>query len=150
VIRGSDNPLARAASHSRPTQHLLAAAAHDLEVLQQLAVLERTLAGWVRHTAYGLDERWLEAAASLAPPEGGEQRTAPELLLPAAPPPALLAPLSEAQRAGLRAELAGKWKWSEGVEVRGGQPLLARAPQQTTGCDGYAVVTLPPPVRCIT
>lgn len=114
VIRGSDNPLARAASHGRPTQHLLAAAAYDLDVLQQLAVLERTLAGWVRHTAYGVDERWVEAAASLAP---RDPQAAPELRLPPTPPPALLAPLSELQRAGLRAELAGKWKWSEGVEV---------------------------------
>lgn len=74
----------------------------------------------VKDTVYGLKDQWLGAASSLALPQGSQP--APEamheaLLAAEAPPPALLAPLSEAQRAGLRAELAGKWRWSEGIEV---------------------------------
>jgi hypothetical protein len=122
IIKGSENPLARAAAAGRPTAHLHAAAAHDLDALQQLAVLEHTLAGWVQDTAYGLDDSWLTAAASLAP-AGEDPQPLGEALLGgsgsngAAPPAALLAPLSAVQRAGLRAEIAGKWKWSEAVEV---------------------------------
>ena len=120
VIKGTDNPLARAAACGKPTEHLRAAAAHDLDQLQQLAVAERTLATWVKDTAFGVTGEWLEAASCLAPTAPAQQ---PEpvheaLLASGGPPPALAAPLSAAQRAGLRAELAGKWRWSEGVEVR--------------------------------
>ena len=123
VIRGTENPLAKAAAAGKPTAHLRRAAAHDLDQLQRLAVGERTLAGWIKDTVYGgASEEWLEAASSLAPQEqhgaGQEPEAVHEALLrPAAPPPQLLAPLTEAQRAGLRAELAGKWKWSEGVDL---------------------------------
>jgi hypothetical protein len=43
----------------------------------------------------------------------------PESLLDsgAPPPPALLKPLSEAQRAALRAHLAAQPKWSQNVDV---------------------------------
>lgn len=34
------------------------------------------------------------------------------------PPPMLLSPLSDAQRAGLREKLASAWAWSENAEVR--------------------------------
>lgn len=120
IIKGSDSPLARAAAAGKPTAHLRAAAAADLDTLQQLAVAEKTLAGWVKDTVYGLTDQWLGAASSLALPQGSQP--APEavheaLLAAEAPLPALLAPLSEAQRAGLRAELAGKWRWSEGIEL---------------------------------
>lgn len=70
---------------------------------------------------YGLPDQWLEAASSLTPPQGSQpvpEAVHEALLAAEAPPPALLAPLSDAQRAGLRAELAGKWRWSEGIEVR--------------------------------
>ena len=123
VIRGTENPLAKAAAAGKPTAHLRRAAAHDLDQLQRLAVGERTLAGWIKDTVYGgASEEWLEAASSLAPQQqhgaGQEPQAVHEALLrPAAPPPQLLAPLTEAQRAGLRAELAGKWKWSEGVDL---------------------------------
>lgn len=56
IIKGSDNALARAAATGKPTAHLLAAAAHDLDVLQQLAVSEHTLALWVKETSYGVTE----------------------------------------------------------------------------------------------
>lgn len=225
IIKGSDSPLARAAAAGKPTAHLRAAAAADLDTLQQLAVAEKTLAGWVsawpgpscgwpgrlacvasaaeqglgwlgdavpgalalarargwqrraapdpptmlcnepgsqtgkgrqsatraskaqqRHwcrpfrvlpsplqvkdTVYGLTDQWLGAASSLALPQGSQP--APEavheaLLAAEAPLPALLAPLSEAQRAGLRAELAGKWRWSEGIEVGAECRLLLNA-----------------------
>lgn len=119
MIKGTDNPLARAAAAGKPTQHLHAAAARDLDQLQQLAVTERTLATWVKDTAFGLNGEWLDAACSLAP---AAPEHAPEpvhkALLAAEPLPTLAAPLSAAQRAGLRAELASKWRWSEGVEVR--------------------------------
>ncbi|KAL4458713.1 hypothetical protein ABPG75_013578 [Micractinium tetrahymenae] len=87
---------------------------------QQLAVTEKTLAGWVKDTVYGLTDQWLEAASSLTPPPGSQPAPEPvheALLAAGAAPPALLAPLTEAQRAGLRAELAGKWRWSEGIEL---------------------------------
>lgn len=141
VIKGSDNPLARAAAAGKPTAHLHRAAAHDLDVLQQLAVLERTLATWVRDSAYGVGEEWLEAASCLAPREGaaagGEPQPVPQALLGGeAPPPQLLAPLTDAQRAGLRAELAGKWKWSEGVEVRAGRAACWPAGHASGRCGG--------------
>lgn len=120
IIRGTDSPLARAAAAGKSTAHLRVAAAHDLDVLQQMAVLERTLAGWVKVTGYGVSEQWLEAASSLAPAADGQPQ--PEavheaLLAQSKPLPGLVAPLTEAQRAGLRAELAGKWRWSEGVQL---------------------------------
>lgn len=120
VIKATDNPLARAAAAGKPTQHLHAAAAHDLDQLQQLAVTEKTLASWVKDTAFGLSGEWLDAATSLAPaaPEQQPESVHKQLLAVAEPPPTLAAPLSTAQRAGLRAELASKWRWSEGVEVR--------------------------------
>ncbi|KAL4426710.1 hypothetical protein ABPG77_004766 [Micractinium sp. CCAP 211/92] len=120
VIKGSDSPLARAAAAGKPTRHLRAAAAADLDTLQQLAVTEKTLAGWVKDMVYGLPDQWLEAASSLTPPQGSQpvpEAVHEALLAAEAPPPALLAPLSDAQRAGLRAELAGKWRWSEGIEL---------------------------------
>lgn len=120
VIKGADNPLARAAAAGKPTEHLHAAAAHDLDQLQQLAVAETTLAGWVKDTAFGLSGEWLGAASSLAPaaPEQQPEPVHQALLAAAQLSPTLAAPLSAAQRAGLRAELASKWRWSEGVEVR--------------------------------
>ena len=70
VIRGTENPLAKAAAAGKPTAHLRRAAAHDLDQLQRLAVGERTLAGWIKDTVYGgASEEWLEAASSLAPQE---------------------------------------------------------------------------------
>lgn len=119
VIKATDNPLARAAAAGKPTEHLHAAAAHDLDQLQQLAVAEKTLASWVKDTAFGLSGEWLEAATRLAPAAPEQQpESVHKQLLAAEPPPTLAAPLSTAQRAGLRTELASKWRWSEGVEVR--------------------------------
>lgn len=46
IIRGADNPFSRAAAKGEPTAHLLPAVAHDLDVLQQLSVTERTMATW--------------------------------------------------------------------------------------------------------
>ncbi|KAL4859199.1 hypothetical protein ACK3TF_000961 [Chlorella vulgaris] len=128
IIKGSDNALARAAATGKPTAHLLAAAAHDLDVLQQLAVSEHTLALWVKETSYGVTEEWLQAANSMTRPaasggngtsNGAVTGAVPESLLDsgAPPPPALLKPLSEAQRAALRAHLAAQPKWSQNVDL---------------------------------
>ncbi|PSC71126.1 ATPase (AAA+ superfamily) [Micractinium conductrix] len=132
VIRGTESPLARAAATGKPTAHLRAAAGHDLDLLQQLAVLEHTLATWVKDSAYGTTDRWLEAASCVAAVVGGgggdsdggsgaaggaADPVLEALLSGQGPPAGLLAPLSEARRAALRAELAGKWRWSEGLEL---------------------------------
>lgn len=125
VIKGGDNPLAKAAACGKPTAHLHAAAEHDLNCLQQLAVADRTLATWVKDTAFGATDAWLEAASCLTPPQQFAPQPVHKALMAAeAPPPVLAAPLSEAQRAGLREKLAGAWRWGEGVEVR---PSLAVA-----------------------
>lgn len=68
---------------------------------------------------YGLDQAWLDAACSLAPPaQAGAPPTHEALLAPGyAPPASLAAPLGEAQRAGLREKLASAWRWGENAEV---------------------------------
>lgn len=66
VIKGSDSPLARAAAAGKPTQHLRAAAAADLDTLQQLAVTEKTLAGWVSALSPRRASTCLAAAACCA------------------------------------------------------------------------------------
>jgi hypothetical protein len=116
------NLLAHEAAAGKPNDKCHSAAAHDLDQLQRLAVSERTLAGWIKDTAgVGVTDQWLAGAISMTPEE---QRGTVELqaqhqgmMFPASPPPQLLAPLTKAQRAGLRAELAGKCKWSEGVDL---------------------------------
>ena len=115
VIKGSDNALAKAAARGEDTRRFQAAAAVDLDTLQSLALTEATLAGWVHQAAYGLPDGWLAAASSLGDPAAGGGATPQSVTneLPSEPPAALLAPLTNAQRAGLRAEIAGHWRWSE-------------------------------------
>ena len=154
AIRGADNPLARAAAAGKPMAHLLEAAAHDLDVLQQLATTEKTLAGWVQATAFGggVTDGWVAAASSLAP-ESTKPSSLPAALKTgrqAARGVALAAPLSEAQRAALRSELAGSWRWSEGLPcllaywVRCG-PAGRRAAAACLRLVGCSVSTLPAP-----
>ncbi len=140
IVRGGESPFAKAASKGEPTTHLLQAVAHDLDVLQQLAVTERTLANWVKDTAYGVSKSWLAAASSLAAPSGADgptpilqpqsqqqqgspsgsrgspdssaaQQRAPTWAGQA--PAWLLPPLSPEQRGGLMADIAGQSRWSE-------------------------------------
>lgn len=70
---------------------------------------------------FGLDKSWLGAACSLAPPQEAAAEAAHKALQGAGftPPPMLVGPLSDAQRAGLREKLASAWAWSENAEVRG-------------------------------
>jgi hypothetical protein len=120
VVRGGENPFCKAAAKGEPSDHLLQAVTHDLDVLQQLAVTEKTLATWVKGTAYGVSDAWLEAASSLAAPNGagtagGAAARAPNLV--GQPPAWLLPPLTAGQRAALMAEIAGQWRWSEAAAL---------------------------------
>lgn len=119
ALRGADNPFARAAAQGEDVAHLMPAAAHDWGVLQSLAVTEATLTSWVRDTVSGVSEGWADAAGSVGPrgtPPAGEPVDL-ATLLPEAPPPAVLAPLSAAQRAALRSELMHQWEWGAGAEL---------------------------------
>ena len=117
VILG-DNLLAQDAVAGKPTDKWHSAAAHDLDQLQRLAVSERTLAGWIKDIAgAGASDEWLKAASSLVPEEPSAATVPQGTLFPDSQPPLMLAPLTKAQRAGLRAELAGKCKWSENVDL---------------------------------
>jgi hypothetical protein len=126
-VLDGDSLFARAAARGEPVEHLYKAVAHDLDVLQQLAVTETTLAGWVKDNVNGLSDAWLDAACGLkaAPPPPGEDtrsdtgRTSSEsgssgagwaLCSPA--PPRILAPPTDEQRAALRADIAGRCAWS--------------------------------------
>lgn len=65
-------------------------------------------------------ENWVDAVCALAPaPAAKPMPGLKAMLAPTfAPPPALLAPLTAAQRAGLRARLARAQRWRSNAEVR--------------------------------
>lgn len=122
IVRGGDSPFAKSAAKGKPTQHLMKAVEHDLDVLQQLSVVDRTLATWVKETAYGVSPAWLAAASNLAPgsppssPDMAEAQPGTAATPPnwvGKPPQWLLPPLSAEQREMMKGEIAGQWRWSE-------------------------------------
>eukprot|EP00887_Chlorella_sp_A99_P006450 scaffold3.g6450.t1 len=115
VLRGVDNPLARAAARGEETSHLHAAAAADLDVLQQLAIADADLAEWVAESTFGVPDLWRAAASGLRTPPS-PPATAAAFSLPASPPPALLGPLPDERRVAARGLLSGQQDWSEAVD----------------------------------
>jgi hypothetical protein len=116
VLRCTDNPFVLAASRGEPTAHLHAAVAHDLNVLQQLAVADATLAQWTRNSA-NLSDEWMAAASSLhRMPPPSDKEGAYDIVLEAGAPQ-VLAPLSKTQRLEVCERIARCWKWSEAVPV---------------------------------
>jgi len=129
----SDSPFAKAAAKGENISHLLPAVTHDLDIIQKLAVPEQLLAEWVKESMkYGasISNDWLTAAASTTPLASSSSSSSPPPPPPSAAvlkssvipttnnslPHAFLAPLTKEQRAALRADIAGRWKWSECAE----------------------------------
>ena len=111
ILRGVDNPLARAAARGEETEHLLPAAALDLGALGRLAVSDAQLADWVNDTVPGLPREWHAAVSSLRSAAGSPHQNGAagaHFRLPEQPPPALLAPLSAVGRVAARGLLAGR------------------------------------------
>lgn len=86
------------------------------------SVVDRTLATWVKETAYGVSPAWLAAASNLAPgsssssPDMAEAQPGTAATPPnwvGKPPQWLLPPLSAEQREMMKGEIAGQWRWSE-------------------------------------
>lgn len=149
----SDSPFAKAAAKGENISHLLPAVAHDLDIIQKLAVPEHLLAEWVKDSMkYGasISNDWLAAAASTTPLASSSSSSPPppssssvvikSSVIPNTSdslPDAFLAPLTKEQRAALRADMAGRWRWSECAEE------LARY-YATYGCGivgGHRVLT---------
>jgi hypothetical protein len=117
ALAGAGSALARGAARGEDVSHLIPAAAHDLDVLQTLAVGDGLLGRWAQETGVGTatGEVWLAALEARAAP-GGAAAAAPPAPPPALPdvaPAAVLAPLAPAERAALRADIAGRWRWGE-------------------------------------
>jgi hypothetical protein len=116
AIAGAGSALARAAARGEDVAHLIPAAAHDLDVLQTLAV-DGLLGRWAQETGVGTaaGEVWLAALEARTAPGGAAAAAppAPPPVLPDVAPAAVLAPLTPAQRAALRADIAGRWRWGE-------------------------------------
>ena len=129
VITSSNAFSLAAAKGETPSAALRAAAASDLEALQQLCVAETTVAKWVRDAAdTNADEadgaRWLAASAALsaAGPSGAEaaaelatqlktaESTAAATSAPVGPP------LSAAQKRAWRDRIGSRARWRDGVE----------------------------------
>jgi hypothetical protein len=128
----SDSPFAKAAAKGENISHLLPAVTHDLDIIQKLAVPEQLLAEWVKESMkYGasISNDWLTAAASTTPLASSSSSSPPSpppssvvlksSVIPTTNDPlpdAFLAPLTKEQRAALRADIAGRWRWSECAE----------------------------------
>ena len=115
TLRGLENPFSRAAARSEPSSHFLPAVAHDLSVLQSLAVTEVTLAGWMQQSVSNLPESWTAAAPSFRPPSQPPSSSS-FFTLPQVAPAHILAPLTKAQRAALRSELC-RLRWGDAAEL---------------------------------
>jgi hypothetical protein len=110
VLRGADNPFAKAAARGEPTAHLLPSVRHDMNVIQQLSVSEATLAGWVRETVSSVSEDWMIAATTMSSTNGEGSNgsniaTHGSLDMPNDPPTHILAALTKHQRSQLRSRL---------------------------------------------
>ena len=127
-VISSSNAFSQAAAKGEPPSAALrAAAASDLEVLQQLCVAETTLAAWVREAADaeadGADgERWLAASAALSDAAAGPSGAAAaaeleaQLKASSAAMPHVGAALTPAQKRAWRDRIGSRARWRDGVD----------------------------------
>jgi len=125
VISSSNAFSQAAAKGETPSAALRAAAASDLEALQQLCVAETTLAAWVRDAADADSdeadgERWLAASAALSKagsPDGAAASAELEARLraPASNAPRVGPPLTAAQKGAWRDRIGSRSRWRDGV-----------------------------------
>ena len=126
VISSSNAFSLAAAKGEPPSAALRAAAASDLEVLQQLCVAETTLAAGVREAAdaeadEGDGERWLAASAALSDVGAGASGAAAAAELDAQlkakqASPLVGAALSAAQKSAWRDRIGSRARWRDGVD----------------------------------
>lgn len=123
ILRCTDSPFVQLASKAESTAHLHTAVAHDLDVLQQLAVADAVLASWVQFQS-GASEAWLAAASSVHGTANGKAMALGEIdddgvVVPQQGdvPGHALAPLTKQQRLAVCSEIAKSWKWSEAVKL---------------------------------
>lgn len=128
VISSSNAFSQAAAKGEQPSAALRAAAASDLEALQQLCVAETTLAAWVRDAADADSdeadgERWLAASAALSKAAAGSSDGAAasaeleaQLRAPGgAAAPRVGPPLTAAQKGAWRDRIGSRSRWRDGV-----------------------------------
>lgn len=65
VLSGRNCAWAKAAANGEANKELLPAVEHDLDILQKLAVGEKTLTAWIREAHPDIPEAWLAAGQLL-------------------------------------------------------------------------------------
>lgn len=130
VLKTAECPFSRAAARGDAIEFYIPAVEQDLNVLQQLAVSEFTIANWVTDSSLrsvpSVDPtKWSIAASSLSPraraasTESALLRYSPVPENDALVPTAATHPLSNEHRAAYRADLAGRWRWGDSAAELG-------------------------------
>jgi hypothetical protein len=118
VLRGTDNPFAKAAARNEATSHMLPSVIHDMSVIKELAVSEYALASWVRETVSSVSDEWLTAATALSSGNTTADNGVTEPFeIPNTPPAHILPPLSKHQRAEMRSRLAKEQSAAAAAEL---------------------------------